>query len=86
MMNDRDIRFWRDRNTPSLAVSADGGICYLDNMHPNYGKPMYVLTYKRCNSVADTFESACAWFDWIKEQLSETSTCPIERAVIALES
>lgn len=92
-MNDRDIQLWQDRNTPSLAVSADGGICWLDNMALNYKKPMYKCLYKNCFAEFSTFESACAWFAWIKDQLGEPSPanqdCPkatLERAVMALES
>lgn len=92
-MNDRDIQLWQDRNTPCLAVSADGGICYLDNLNPAYGKPMYICKYKQCNASFERFESACDWFTWIKEQLGEVKPadldCPratLERAVIALES
>ena len=61
-----DVILWQDRQTPALATDATGGICYLDNLHPNYGKPMYVCKSGRSNASFATFESACAWFDWIK--------------------
>lgn len=65
-----DVTLWQDRDTPALAVSADGGICYRDNAAPNYGgRPMYVCKYKGSFASFEDFQNACAWFDWIRPQL-----------------
>lgn len=66
-----DVVLWQDRDTPALAVSADGGICYLDNAAPNYnGRAMYVCKYKGSFASFPDYPAAFAWFDWIRPQLA----------------
>lgn len=66
-MNDRDVILWQDSRTPSLARNDSGEVCYLDNLAPNYGKPMYVCLSGRKLALMPDFLAACAWFDWAKE-------------------
>lgn len=65
-MTPRDVILWQDMATPSLATDEMGGICYLDNLAPNYGKPMYVCKAGRSTASFATFDQACAWFDWVR--------------------